>query len=74
MATNLSKNSASANANLSKNVATPRRILKAGSAWEYDQPGITYDGPNDANTGLPIFYESVGVAITAQSNLTKHAA
>ena len=71
---NLSKNSSSANANLSKNTASPRIVLKAGSGWEYDQPGITYDGATDANTGLPIYYESVGTLITAQTNLAKNAA
>ena len=58
--TNTSKSSAPTYANSNKPSTTWNRYSKAGQGWQYDQEGITYDGPNDVITGLPIYYDSLG--------------
>jgi len=42
--------------------ATWQNSTKAGSAWQYDDPKIKYDGTNDY--GLPIYYEFLGTPTT----------
>ncbi len=39
------------------------RYAKSGTGWFYDQAGITYDGPLDPVSGLPILYDSLGNAV-----------
>lgn len=42
-----------------KNSVTMNPMYKAGSGWQYDDPGITYDGEFDAE-GRPVLYDSIG--------------
>lgn len=70
---NESKSGASSFSNTSKNAASPKRYAKAGSGWDYDQPEITYDGELDPITGLPVFYDGLGLTPTI-TNETKNNA
>lgn len=56
---------------LSKNVVSVVTRFKGGGAWTYDDPRITYDGPNESITNMPIYYESVGTLPTF-TTMTKH--
>lgn len=56
--------------NAQKSSVTLGRVVKAGQGWQYDQPGITYDGATDPVTGLPVYYDSLGTQPT-WNNLAK---
>ena len=47
----------------SKNSVTMNPMVKAGQGWDYDQPGITYDGEFDTE-GRRVLYDSIGSTIT----------
>lgn len=38
--------------------------VKSGLGWLYDQVGITYDAVLDPNSGVPVFYDALGNAVT----------
>lgn len=50
--------------NESKNNATVTNESKSGSAWAYDQAGITYDGITDSISGMSVFYDGIGLVPT----------
>ena len=47
----------------SKTSVTMSPMYKAGTAWDYDDPAITYDGEFDAE-GRRVLYDGVGESIT----------
>lgn len=61
MATNLSKTTA----------PNPRNAIKAGQGYQYDSD-FTYDQELDPITGLPVYYDAVGVT-PSPTNQTKNA-
>lgn len=66
--TNQSKNSATYT-NQSKNSAAYTNQGGAGRPWQYNQSGITYNGPTDTITGQLLYYdlEGIGIVFTNQS-------
>ena len=68
--TNKTKASPSAPANRSKVAASLNRRIKAGRAWRYNEPGITYNGLTEPNSGLTVYYNSLGIG-TGQSITNK---
>jgi len=76
--TNQSKNTASytnqaihaaSYTNQGKNTASYTNQSGAGRPWQYNQSGITYNGPTDTNTGQTLYYdlEGIGAVFTNQA-------
>lgn len=51
--------------NESKNNVSVYNEAKSGSGWTYDQGGgLTYDGELDPISGMPVFYDGIGTAVS----------
>lgn len=51
--------------NESKNNVSVYNEAKSGSGWLYDQGGgLTYDGELDPISGMPVFYDAIGTAVS----------
>jgi len=51
--------------NESKNNVSVFNEAKSGSGWLYDQGGgLTYDGELDPISGMPVFYDGIGTAVS----------
>lgn len=62
---------AASHTNQGKNSAAYTNQGGAGRPWQYNQSGVTYNGPIDTNTGQTLYYnlEGIGAFFT---NQTKH--
>ncbi len=58
---------------LAKNASTLATKLASGLGWYYNQPTIKYNGPTETGTGLTVYYNSLGTAVT-MSTTAKHSA
>ena len=47
--------------NESRNTVTVANEARSGSGWNYDDPYLTYDEEFDPQTGMPVFYDGIGI-------------
>jgi len=57
--------------NVSANTASMKIYTKGGEGWQYNRPGLKYNETTDSLTGLRVYYNSLGLAISF-SNLSKN--
>lgn len=67
--TNQTKQTAATFLNVSANAATMNEVLKAGSAWKYDDVSLTYDDTT-SDQGNVVFYNGLGTQAT-WNNISK---